>query len=154
MYRRYRTVRSLKRTAAIAALAGLMVISLSGCGTTGTSQPSTPPNTTPVGFVGMQSPTAPASAPAATKKVSASHAVITIGDTTANPKHVQVKVGGPVVWQNNGKLAHTIQIEGSVRSPIVSAGKNAAHVFKTVGTFTWSDPNYKTISGVVVVKAK
>jgi plastocyanin len=151
-------VRALRRIVWTVALGGLVALALSGCGVGGSTQPSTPPNTSSIAFVGQQqtppSTTVTSTPSPAKKKATPSHTIITITDAKANPMRVQVAVGARVIWQNSGKLPHTIQIAGGVRSPAVAPGKNASHVFKTVGTFLWSDPTQPLIKGTVVVLAK
>jgi len=150
-------------TIAMLAIALALAMVLVGCSAPPSGVPSSGSSSTPASNAGSASTGSggSASTPAGSASTGsggsstadqAGHAVVTISDFAFSPATVTVKVGAQVVWQNDGKVAHTITFDdGSVSSPDIAPGANAGHKFATAGTFKYHCSKHPTMKGTVVV---
>ena len=142
-------------TIAMLAIALALAMVLVGCSAPPSGVPSSGSSSTPASDAGSAStPAGSASTGSGGSSTAdqAGHAVVTISDFAFSPATVTVKVGAQVVWQNDGKVAHTITFDdGSVSSPDIAPGANAGHKFATAGTFKYHCSKHPTMKGTVVV---
>ncbi len=109
------------------------------------------PTSTSSGTSGSKTETGSVSASAAAL-AAAAHVQVKITASGFSPAQVSVKKGGRVVWSNEDKKAHAVQILGGASSGSLKAGAVASHVFEEPGTFDVADPMNPKATMVVVVK--
>jgi plastocyanin len=130
-------------------LAALVIGSTAACGSS-TSNPTG--TTSSAGGGGGTSPNGPTTS------------TVSIVDYSFSPPDVTVKVGSTVEWTNSGSVAHTVTADdgsyasGQLASPTGggvygggSSGGSYAHVFGSVGTFTYHCSNHTSMTGTITV---
>jgi plastocyanin len=129
-------------SAMVATLAlAVLALTLIGC----TSKPTGAPLTS--------TPSKPATSTATTGTAPASaHAQVKITAKGFSPATVTVTTGGRVVWSNEDKAPHGIQILGGPSSGTLKSGGVASHVFEKPGTFDIADPLHPELQAVVIVR--
>lgn len=84
----------------------------------------------------------------------------TTGDTACSftPGGVSVQIGGVVVWQNFGKLNHTVVFSTLSQNVSLRAPTNSSPIpypssitFQKAGTYSYLDPQYPWMTGTVTV---
>ena len=133
-------------------LFALVATVLVGCSTS--TAPVNPPSTVPAypGAV-VPSATPSAAASATTPAKQSGHTVVSVKDFYFSPANVTIKVGAQVIWQNDGKVTHSIVFDnGSVKSPDIASGAVAGHLFKHAGTFAYHCGHHPQMKGTITVK--
>ena len=80
-------------------------------------------------------------------------ASVTIEDFQFSPGTVTIKVGGAVIWLNNGPSTHDVTADdGSFKSGSLAKGIIYTHTFDTAGTFDYHCGIHPSMKAQVVVE--
>ena len=83
----------------------------------------------------------------------AQQASVKIKDFEFVPSKVTIKVGGTVIWTNDGASAHTVTADdGSFDSGELQKGKTLSRTFDSTGTFSYHCSIHPSMKAQVVVE--
>jgi plastocyanin len=91
----------------------------------------------------------------ANAQVDSTNTVVDIKNDMYSSDSITINIGDKVTWRNTDSIAHTVlSNDGSteLNSQVLNPGDEYSHTFSSPGEFSYSDPNYPNIEGVVMVE--